>query len=181
MPIGNPLKQLQNPLGLIQNLFTGESNAVLGLDISSSSVKLVELSRSGDGYRVDAISSEPLPAGAVADKQIADPNAVGEAISRAVARTGSGTRHAAVAVAGSSVITKIINMPSSLSDDELELKFRTLAEPLLGSRGANAVLAKGWKLEKLADIGELLSLLRFGGGTSHRGGRRGRRGKQGKS
>ena len=50
-----------------------------------------------------------------------------------------------------------------LSDEELELKFRTLAEPLLGSRGANAVLAKAWKLERLADIGELLGLIKFSG------------------
>ena len=48
-----------------------------------------------------------------------------------------------------------------LSDDEVERKFRALAEPLLGRRGADAVLAKAWKLEKLSDIGELLGLLKF--------------------
>lgn len=115
-------------LGSVQNLFKKEAGSLLGLDISSSSVKLVELSRSGDGYRVDACASEPLPAGAVTDKQITDPLAVGEAIRRAVSRSGSSTRTAAVAVSGSSVITKIITLPSSLSDDEMEEQIKIEAD-----------------------------------------------------
>ncbi|HXG28216.1 MAG TPA: pilus assembly protein PilM [Nevskiales bacterium] len=115
-------------LGFVQNLFKSDSGSLLGLDISTSSVKLVELSRSGDGYRLDACASEPLPPGAVNEKQIADPDAVGKAIQRAVARSGSGTRNAAVAVAGSSVITKIINLPSSLSDDEMEEQIKIEAD-----------------------------------------------------
>ncbi len=115
-------------LGSVQNLFKKEAGSLLGLDISSSSVKLVELSRSGDGYRVDACASEPLPGGAVNDKQIVDPVAVGAAIQRAVSRSGTSTRTAAVAVAGSSVITKIINLPSSLSDDEMEEQIKIEAD-----------------------------------------------------
>jgi 2-methylcitrate dehydratase len=49
-----------------------------------------------------------------------------------------------------------------LSDEEIELKFRALAESVLGKKRADAVLEKAWRLEKLADIGELLGLLRFG-------------------
>jgi len=67
-----------------------------------------------------------------------------------------------------------------LSDAEVELKFRELAEPLLGLRGADSVLATAWKLEQLADVGELLKLFKFRGGksrTSHRQGRKGRKGK----
>jgi 2-methylcitrate dehydratase len=47
-----------------------------------------------------------------------------------------------------------------LSDQELELKFRGLAERALGPKRADAVLATAWKLEKLADIRELLGLVR---------------------
>lgn len=119
---------MMSRLGFVQNLFKNESGSLLGLDISSSSVKLVELSRSGDGYRVDACATESLPPGAVNDKQIADPEAVGAAISRAVSRTSTGTKAAAVAVAGSSVITKIINLPSSLSDDEMEEQIKVEAD-----------------------------------------------------
>jgi len=47
-----------------------------------------------------------------------------------------------------------------LSDEEIERKFRALAVPLLGGKRADAVLAAAWRLEKLADIGELLKLLK---------------------
>lgn len=55
-----------------------------------------------------------------------------------------------------------------LSDGEIELKFRTLAEQALGKKRADAVLAAAWKLEKLADIGELLSLIRIANRDSRR-------------
>ena len=48
-----------------------------------------------------------------------------------------------------------------LSDKEIERKFRALAEPLLGRSGADAVLATAWRLDKLADIGELLKLIKI--------------------
>jgi 2-methylcitrate dehydratase len=57
-----------------------------------------------------------------------------------------------------------------LSDQEVELKFRGLAEKALGKKQADAILAAAWKLEKLANIGELLSLLRFGPTTLRRQG-----------
>jgi 2-methylcitrate dehydratase len=50
-----------------------------------------------------------------------------------------------------------------LSDAEIEQKFRELAEKPLGKKRGSAVLAAAWKLEKLADVGELLKLLKFGG------------------
>jgi 2-methylcitrate dehydratase len=50
-----------------------------------------------------------------------------------------------------------------LSDAELERKFRGLAENALGKKGADTVLATAWRLEKLADVGELLRLLKFRG------------------
>ena len=48
-----------------------------------------------------------------------------------------------------------------LSDAEIEEKFRELAEPLLGRRAADAVLAAAWRLEKLSDVGDLLKLIKF--------------------
>jgi 2-methylcitrate dehydratase len=50
-----------------------------------------------------------------------------------------------------------------LSDAEIEDKFRSLADKVLERKQADAVLATAWKLEKLADAGELLRLLKFGG------------------
>ncbi|WP_297528323.1 pilus assembly protein PilM [Thiohalobacter sp.] len=93
---------------------------LVGLDISSTAVKLLELSRTGDRYRVESYAVEPLPPNSVVEKSVTDAEAVGEAVRRAVKRSGTRARHAAVAVAGSSVITKIVPMPASLSDAEME-------------------------------------------------------------
>lgn len=105
-----------------------KSSSLLGLDISSTSVKLLELSRSGDRYRVESYGVEPLPANAVVEKVITDVEGVGEAIGRLVARAKPASRQVAVAVAGSSVITKIIEMDAGLSDDEMERQIRVEAD-----------------------------------------------------
>ena len=102
------------------SLFKSKSNSLIGLDISSTSVKLLELSKNNDRYRVEAYAVEPLPPNAVVEKNISDVEGVGEAIRRVVGRSRSGTKLAAVAVAGSAVITKTIEMDASLSDDEME-------------------------------------------------------------
>ena len=97
-----------------------KSNLLLGLDISSTSVKLLELSKSNDRYRVEAYAVEPLPPNAVVEKNISDVEGVGEAIKRVISRSKCGSRQAAVAVAGSAVITKTIEMDAELTDDEME-------------------------------------------------------------
>jgi len=93
---------------------------LIGLDISSTAVKLLELSQTAGGrYRVESYTVVPLPPDAVTEKNIVDVEAVGNAISRALTRAGTRTKNASVAVAGSAVITKVITMPVSLSDDEM--------------------------------------------------------------
>ncbi len=93
---------------------------LIGVDISSTAVKLLQLSRSGDRYRVDHYAVEPLPPNAVVEKNVVEVEAVGEAIRRAVARSGTRVKQAAAAVSGSSVITKVIPMPADLDEDEME-------------------------------------------------------------
>lgn len=105
-----------------------KSASLLGLDISSTSVKLLELSRSGDRFRVESYGVEPLPPNAVVEKVINDAEGVGEAIGRLVGRAKPGTRQAAVAVAGSSVITKIIEMEAGMSADDMDQQIRLEAD-----------------------------------------------------
>ena len=93
---------------------------LLGLDVTTSSVKLIELAESGKGYRVESFAAEPTPPNAINDKAIVDAEAVGEAIRRAVKRSGTKTREAAVAISGDAAITKVIQMPRSLSGADLE-------------------------------------------------------------
>ncbi len=101
-------------------VITKSQPALVGVDISSTAVKLLQLSRSGNRYRVEHYAVEPLPPNAVVEKNIVEVEAVGEAIKRAVARSGTRAKFAAAAVAGSSVITKIIPMPADLDEDDLE-------------------------------------------------------------
>ncbi|MFZ1538716.1 MAG: type IV pilus assembly protein PilM [Chromatiaceae bacterium] len=97
---------------------------LLGLDIGSTAVKLIELSQAGAGsahtYQVESCALEPLPPGAIAERRIADPQRVGEAIRKAVARSGTRTKAAAVAMSGSAAITKVITLPDVLTEEEME-------------------------------------------------------------
>ncbi|GAB6068459.1 type IV pilus assembly protein PilM [Methylothermus subterraneus] len=101
-------------------LFKRKRPPLLGIDISSAAVKLLELSKQGARLRVESFAVEPLPADAVVDKNIASVEAVGKVIKSVVKKSGTRLKHAAVAVAGSAVITKVITMPASLSERELE-------------------------------------------------------------
>ncbi|AMO79158.1 MULTISPECIES: pilus assembly protein PilM [Pseudomonas] len=109
-------------------LFTKKANTLLGIDISSTSVKLLELSRSGGRYKVEAYAVEPLPPNSVVEKNIAELEGVGQALSRVVAKARTGVKTAAVAVAGSAVITKTIEMDGGLSEDELENQLKIEAD-----------------------------------------------------
>ncbi|MCE3253882.1 MAG: pilus assembly protein PilM [Cellvibrio sp.] len=105
-----------------------KAKPVVGLDISSTSVKLLELSRSGDRYRVESYTVKALPPNAVVEKNIADPVAVAEVVRSMVKQSKTKLKHAAVAVAGSAVITKMIDMPMDLNDDAMESQIAAEAD-----------------------------------------------------
>jgi type IV pilus assembly protein PilM len=100
--------------------FNRKQNAVLSIDISTAAVKLLELSRVGTRYRVESFSVAPLPQDAVVDKNIANVNVIADAIKVALKRSDSKLKQATVAVSGSAIMSKIITMPGSLTDDEME-------------------------------------------------------------
>lgn len=109
-------------------LFKKKANTLLGIDISSTSVKLIELSRSGGRYKVEAYAVEPLPPNAIVEKNIAELEVVGQVIARLVTKARTGVKHAAVAVAGSAVITKTIEMEAGLTEEELENQIKIEAD-----------------------------------------------------
>lgn len=80
----------------------------------------MELSPSGKGYRAESYAAEPTPPNAINEKTIVDAPAVGEAIRRALKRSGTSCREAAIAISGDAAITKIIQMPRRLTARELE-------------------------------------------------------------
>ncbi|MDD5579959.1 MAG: pilus assembly protein PilM [Methylobacter sp.] len=100
--------------------FNQNQNVVLGIDISTAAVKLLELSKAGARYRVESYAVAPLPQDAVIDKNIANVNVIADSIKAALKQSGSKLKQASVAVAGSAVMTKVITMPASLNDDEME-------------------------------------------------------------
>ncbi|ASP40793.1 pilus assembly protein PilM [Bacterioplanes sanyensis] len=110
------------------SLFSKKGKAVLGVDISSTSVKVLELSHNNGRYQVEAYASEPLPQNAVVEQAINNDEAVGEAIRRALGRSRSSAKQGAIAVAGSAVITKTVQMPGDLSDDEMDFQVRAEAD-----------------------------------------------------
>jgi type IV pilus assembly protein PilM len=101
---------------------------LVGIDVSSTTIKLVEMSHSGNKYRVESYAVEPLPANAVVEKTIQEVEAVGEAIRRAHKRSGTKNKLCAMAVPSSAVITKVITMPTSLKNDELEAQIQVEAD-----------------------------------------------------
>jgi type IV pilus assembly protein PilM len=101
---------------------------VLGVDITPSSIKLIELTLSGGQYTVDAYAAEPTPQNAMNEKAIVDADAVGEAIARAVRRAGVRTKDVAVAISGDAAITKVIQMPRNLNDTDLEAQVEMQAD-----------------------------------------------------
>ncbi len=100
--------------------FNRGQSTVLGIDISTAAIKLLELSRTGARYKVENYAVSPLPQDAVVDKNIANIEAIASAIKSAVKQSGTKNKDVCVAVAGSSVMTKMITMPASLTDEEME-------------------------------------------------------------
>jgi type IV pilus assembly protein PilM len=115
-------------------LFSTKSPPLVGVDISSTAVKLLQLGQSGGRYRVEHYAVEPLPPNAVVEKNIVEVEAVGEAIKRALQRSGSRTKFASAAVSGSAVITKVIPMQADLSEDDLEGQIQAEAQQYIPSR-----------------------------------------------
>jgi type IV pilus assembly protein PilM len=101
---------------------------LIGLDITTSSIKLIELSLSGGQYRVEAYAAEPTPHNAINEKAIVDADAVGEAIKRAIKRSGARSKEVAVAISGDAAITKVIQMPRTLNERDLEAQVELQAD-----------------------------------------------------
>ncbi|MFG1490661.1 type IV pilus assembly protein PilM, partial [Oceanospirillum sp. HFRX-1_2] len=98
----------------------GKKQNMLGLDISSSSVKLLELSSRNGKVQIESYGVAALPHLAVVERKIQEPEQVGEAIRLVIERARPSTRHTVAAVSGASVITRVIQMDASLSPAELE-------------------------------------------------------------
>src|SRR5690348_14557158 len=82
----------------------------------------------GGQYKVESYAAEPTPPNAMNEKTLVDPQAIGEAIRRAVKRSGARTREAAIAISGDAAITKVIQMPRGLREADLEAQVEMQAD-----------------------------------------------------
>src|SRR2546429_4112309 len=105
------------------DLFKPKAPPLFGLDISSSSVKMLEIVEAGRGaYRVEHYAIEPLIRDTVVDGNISNLEQAADAVKRAHKRLGTRTRHVAMAVPTGAVITKKIVVAAGLREDELEVQ-----------------------------------------------------------
>lgn len=110
------------------SIFNPKARPLIGLDIASSSIKMVELSDTGKGaYCIERYVIEPLPRDAVMDGNISNLELVSETIGRAWKRLGTTTRNVALALPTAAVITKKIIVSDGLREQELELQVESEA------------------------------------------------------
>ncbi len=110
-------------MSFLDSLLGRKHPPMIGLDISSSSVKLVELSQTVSGeFTLDRFASEPFEKGWIVDGQIEKFDEVAEAVRKVVVKSGTRTKHVAMAMPPSAVITKKIMLPAGLREEEMELQ-----------------------------------------------------------
>lgn len=93
---------------------------LIGVDITGSAVKLLEIHPLGKKLQVVSYGVAPLELGAVSDRRIVDYKSVVKSIKQVMQRTEPSTKRAAVALPATSVITRTLNLPRNLSNKELE-------------------------------------------------------------
>ncbi|HCA58453.1 MAG TPA: pilus assembly protein PilM [Blastocatellia bacterium] len=97
----------------------GKKKSVAGLDIGSSSVKMVELENKSNGLTLSALGFENLPDETIIDGQIMELNTVSSVIQSVCSNSRSSADRVVTGVSGHSVIIKNIVLPP-MSADELE-------------------------------------------------------------
>ncbi|MDD5057046.1 MAG: pilus assembly protein PilM [Sideroxydans sp.] len=102
---------------------------MIGVDISASSVKMLELSElpKNGGYVVERYAIEALPADAVSDGNINNLDAVSDALRRAWKRMGTRIKNVSLALPAAAVISKKIMLPAGLREDDLEYQVESEA------------------------------------------------------
>jgi type IV pilus assembly protein PilM len=118
----------ERDFGLNLDIFKPKAQPLLGMDISSSSVKMVELVDAGKGVpRVERYAIEPLAKDAVADGNITNLDAVVDAVQRAWKKMATRTKNVAMALPTAAVITKKIIVPAGLREEEMEVQVESEA------------------------------------------------------
>jgi len=116
---------------MFNSLWKNKTQMMVGIDIGSHSVKAVLLSQNAEGYKLEGMAIEPMPRGAVVDREIQDIEAVGNVIAKIRKKIAAPVKDAVAAVSGQTVITKIIYMDAALSEEELASQIEIEADSLI--------------------------------------------------
>ncbi|MGB1198647.1 MAG: pilus assembly protein PilM [Thalassotalea sp.] len=116
---------------MLSNLFKKKASLMVGIDIGSHAVKAVLFSQGSDGFVLEATAIEPMPRGAIIDREIQDIEAVGKVIAKLRKKITSSVTLASAAVSGQTVITKVIYMDVSLTEQELASQIEIEADSLI--------------------------------------------------
>ena len=110
------------------SLFRRAAPPLVGIDMSASSVKVVEIEKGQRArMRLERYAIEPLERGAIVDGNIERAEVVAEALQRALRKCGSRAREAALALPSGAVITKKIMLPAGLREEDYEFQVETEA------------------------------------------------------
>lgn len=120
--------KLKIDLDIVERLFKTKAPPLIGCDISTSAVKLVEIAETGKNlYRVERYAIEPLPRDSVIDGNINNLDAVSDSLKRGWKRMGTHIKNLALALPTAAVITKKITVPAGQQDNDLELQVESEA------------------------------------------------------
>ena len=115
-------------MSFLDTLLGRKHPPMIGLDISSSSVKLVELDQTPTGeFVLERFASEPFEKGWITDGQIEKFDEVAAAVKRVLGKSGTKTKQVVMAMPQSAVITKKIMLPAGLREEEMELQVESEA------------------------------------------------------
>ena len=119
---------MQIDVSALKSIFNPKLRPLIGVDISSTAVKMVELVDAGKGQpRVERYAIEPLPKEAVLDGNLASLESVADTLQRCWKRLGTSTRFVALALPTSAVITKKITLPGNLREQDMEIQVESEA------------------------------------------------------
>lgn len=104
---------------------------MIGVDIGSRFIKAILLSKKGNEYKVDAIACEGIKGDAFQEREIKELDAVGNALRKIKSALKTKEKSIAMAVSGSTVINKVIQMQMGLTDVELESQIEIEADSLI--------------------------------------------------
>jgi type IV pilus assembly protein PilM len=115
----------------MKSLFSKKAKTIVGLDIGTKYIKAVSLDISSSTTKVLSYACEPIAGTAFAEREIKDFDAISKTLKKVKLALKDRNKYCALAVAGSSVISKLVYMEPDQSDFELESQIELEADSLI--------------------------------------------------